>query len=89
MKTEDTREAVVPPADGPGGWQSAWPTTKGAWWFYGRLPGEDFKTLIVVIVGATADTPPKYFAMWIMNFWLEGQIEGKWLKIETPVPPED
>ena len=70
-------------------WQSEWPSDEGAWWFYGRLPDETRKTLVVAIVRKTADEPPVYFAYWTNHFWCEGEIEGRWLRIETPALPED
>jgi len=42
-----------------------------------------------VIVKKTADTPPRYFGFWTGQFWFEGDVEGKWLRIEVPELPED
>lgn len=70
-------------------WLPEWPDEVGAWWFYGKLPNETAKTLIITIVNKTANVPPQYFVFWNMNFWTEGQIEGKWLKIDMPKLPED
>lgn len=70
-------------------WQTAWPAETGAWWFYGKLPHETAKTLVVVIVNKSVNSPPKYFAIWVMNFYFEGELEGKWLKIDMPKLPQD
>jgi len=70
-------------------WQTEWPAEEGAWWFFGRLPKETDKALVVVIVKKTADEQPKYFAFWTGQFWFEGDVVGKWLKIEVPKLPED
>ncbi|GAG80913.1 unnamed protein product [marine sediment metagenome] len=49
------------------------------------MPKETLKALVVVIVKKTADEQPKYFAFWAGQFWFEGDVEGKWLKIEVPM----
>jgi hypothetical protein len=70
-------------------WQKEWPAEEGAWWFYGMIP-EVYreKSLVVMVVRKTADTPPKYFGFWNMHFLFEDSIQGQWLKIENPALPE-
>lgn len=69
-------------------WQRTWPHEEGAWWFYGVMRGELKKDLFVMIVHKTADVEPKYFAFRNGRMYFEGEIEGWWQRIETPVLPE-